>query len=194
LDIRGLVNHAAQRGRQQRRELRADQLQIDSIIEAIDRIANTTQFGGQKLINGNYEYTVSGLAASAIDTLTVFGARVPQNSFQNITVEVTKAAETAQVAFSAGSGLTENVTIEVKGSRGMEVISLTSGSTATTIAEAINKSSYMTGVIRDFERRVVMRATAILGLDASFRSSRSMAASLSAPAPRLQTPSSKPAC
>ena len=146
LDVRGLINHAANEGANSPEELRADQLQIDSIIEAIDRIANTTQFGGEKLINGNYEYTVSGLAASAIQTLTVFGARVPQGSFQNITVQVTQAAETAQVVFSAGAGLTENVTIEVKGNLGMEVISLTSGATASNIADAINKSTYMTGV------------------------------------------------
>lgn len=166
LDIRGLINHAANEGANSDEELRADQLQIDSIIEAIDRIANTTQFGGQKLINGNYEYTVSGLAASAIDTLTVFGARVPQNSFQNITVEVTKAAETAQVAFNASGGLTENVTIEVKGSRGMEVISLTSGSTASTIAEAINKSSYMTGVSATLSGAYVLLNSQDYGSDA----------------------------
>jgi len=145
LDIRALTNHAANTGAISQDELKADQLQVDSIIESIDRIANTTQFGGEKLINGNYEYSVSGIAASAITTLTVFGARVPQNSFQTVTVEVTQSAQTAQVVFS-GAAITENVTIEVKGSEGMEVISLTSGSTIANIASAINKSTYSTGV------------------------------------------------
>ncbi len=146
LDIRGLINHAANEGANSPEELLADQLQVDSIIEAIDRIANTTQFGGQKLINGDYAYSVSGLTASAIQTLTVFGARVPQGSFQDITVQVTQAAETAEVVFDAGAGLAENVTIELKGNLGMEVISLTSGSVASAIAAAINKSTYVTGV------------------------------------------------
>ena len=63
LDVRGLINHAANDGAIGAEELKADQLQIDSIIEAIDRIVNTTQFGGEKLINGNYQYTMSGVTA-----------------------------------------------------------------------------------------------------------------------------------
>jgi len=146
LDIRGLIIHAANLGANSEEELKADQLQIDSIIEAIDRIANTTQFGGQKLINGNYEYTTSGIQASAISMLTVFGARVPKGSYQNVTVEVTQSAQTAQVVFSAGAGLTENVTIQVAGTTGTEVLSFISGSTAASIASGINAVSYATGV------------------------------------------------
>jgi len=146
LDIRGLINHAANEGAISQDEIRADQLQIDSLIEAIDRIANTTQFGGEKLINGNFEYNVSGVATSSITALTIFGARVPSGSYQGVTVEVTQSAQTAQVTFSAGTGLTENVTIEVKGNLGTEVISLTSGSNASSIAAAINNAKQTTGV------------------------------------------------
>jgi len=145
LDMQALVNHAANTGAISEEEIDADQLQIDSLIEAIDRIANTTQFGGRKLLNGNYEYTVSGVAASSITDVTLFGARVPPNSFQNVTLEVYSSAQTAQVVFS-GTGITENVTIEIKGLDGTEVISLTSGSTATNIVRAINDVAYTTGV------------------------------------------------
>jgi len=147
LDVRGLVNHAANEGAISDEEIRADQLQIDSIIEAIDRIANTTQFGGEKLINGNYQYNVSGLAASSITAMTVFGARVPEGGHQDVTVQVTQSAETAQLQFAAGSaGLSANVTIEVKGNQGMEVISLTSGTAASGIVAAINNVQATTGV------------------------------------------------
>lgn len=146
LDIRGLIVHAANVGANSQEELKADQLQIDSIIESIDRIANTTQFGGQKLINGNYAYTSSGISASAITTLAIFGARVPENSYQNVNVEVTQSAQTAQVVFSAGGGLAENVTIEVKGNLGLEVLSFTSGTAASGIAAGINAVAYATGV------------------------------------------------
>ena len=146
LDIRGLVNHVANVGAISSEEVEADQLQIDSIIEAIDRISNTTQFGGRKLINGNFEYTTSGIDATAITTMTVFGARVPPNSYQNVTVEVTQSAQTAQVTFSAGAGLTENVTIEIKGNGGMEVVTITSGMNATSITNTINAVADTTGV------------------------------------------------
>ena len=145
LDVRGLINHAANEGANSSAELKADQLQVDSLLEAIDRIANTTQFGGKKLINGNMAYTLSALPTSAISTATIFGARVPDNSYTTVVVEVTSSAETAGVVFS-GSAVTENVTIEVKGNLGTEIISLTSGSSASQIAASINANTATTGI------------------------------------------------
>ncbi len=150
LDIRGLINHGANDGAISQSELEADQLQVDSLLEAIDRITNTTQFGGEKLINGNFQYTVSGLATSAIATATIFGARVPDNSSQNVAVQVTTSAQTAQLIFQFTTGaaatLSANSVIEIIGNLGTEVIAFTSGSTATQLATAINNSSNTTGV------------------------------------------------
>ncbi len=145
LDMRALINHAANEGANSAEELKADQLQVDSLIEAIDRIANTTQFGGEKLIDGNFGYTLSGVTASSIAHVTVFGAHVPPNDFSTVAVEVTSSAETARVAF-AGSSITNNVTLEIKGNLGTEVLTLTSSSSADDIATAINKITYATGV------------------------------------------------
>ncbi len=145
LDMRALINHSANSGAIGEEELAADQLQVDSLIEAIDRIANTTQFGGEKLVNGNFAYTLSGVAASAITNVTVFGARVPENASTNVVVQVTNSAETARVIF-AGASTTNNLTIEVSGSLGTEVLSLASSSPAASVATAINKVAYATGV------------------------------------------------
>ncbi|MEP0841566.1 MAG: flagellin, partial [Phycisphaerae bacterium] len=128
LDIRGLITHAANRGAISDSEREADQLQIDSLLESIDRIAGTTQFGGEKLINGNFAYTVSGLAASAIANATIFGARVPEGSTQGVTVEVTGSAQTARVDYT-GSAIVGNVTIELTGNFGTEIFSFASGTT-----------------------------------------------------------------
>ena len=149
LDIRGLVIHSANTGANSTEELRADQLQIDSLLEAIDRIANTTQFGGEKLINGNFEYNVSGIVASQIATATLFGARVPVGGFQNVTVEVASVASTAALDFqftTAGATLSANATIELQGTLGTEIISFTSGSNAAAVAAAINNVAQTTGV------------------------------------------------
>lgn len=166
LDIQGLINHAANEGAISSEEIKADQLQVDSIIEAIDRIANTTQFGGEKLVNGNFEYSASGVSASAITTTTIFGAKVPPDSYQNITVEVTQSAETAQVVYS-GTGLSENVTIEVRGNAGMEVISLTSGSTNADIVTAINDTTYATGASATLSGGSVVISSNTYGEDAT---------------------------
>jgi flagellin len=145
LDVRGLINHAANDGANSDQELQADQLQIDSLLESIDRIANTTQFGGDKLINGNLAYSLSGLAASAIATATVFGARVPQGAYLDVVAEITGSAQTAQVTY-AGSAVSGNITIEVAGTRGTETFSFASGLGIDKVALAINSFSELTGV------------------------------------------------
>ncbi len=64
--MRALINNSANDGAISDEERAADQLQIDSLLEAIDRIANTTQFGGEKLINGNMDYRLSSVDATSI--------------------------------------------------------------------------------------------------------------------------------
>jgi flagellin len=146
LDMRALINHAANEGANSKDELKADQLQIDSLVEAIDRIANTTQFGGEKLINGNFGYTMSGVVAADIKNVTVFGARVPDNGSSKINVEVTQSAQTAEAVVNVNTTLADNVTLEISGIYGTEVLSLTTGSTAANIATAINEVASTTGV------------------------------------------------
>lgn len=145
LDMRALINHAANEGANSEQELEADQLQIDSLVEAIDRIANTTQFGGEKLVNGNFGYTMSGVAAADITNVTVFGARVPDNGSTNVVVETTLSAQTAQASLAIDE-LTDNLTLEIGGVNGTEVLALTSGTTAANIAIAINRVATTTGV------------------------------------------------
>jgi flagellin len=147
LDIHQLTNHAANDGAVSRTEQEADQLQIDSILEAIDRIANTTQFAGEKLINGNMAYTLSGVATSAIANTTFFAARVPDNGATEITVDVIASAQTAQMVFAGVSGgLDHSVLLEMKGTLGTEIIALTSGSSASRIAATVNQNKITTGI------------------------------------------------
>jgi len=146
LDVRGLINHAANEGANSQEELQADQLQIDSLLEAIDRIANTTQFGGEKLINGNLGYSTSGLTTTEIATATVFGARVPDNASTSVVVEVTTVAETAGVVYAASGLSAANVTIELRGNKGTEIISMAGSSSAAQIATSVNNNIATTGV------------------------------------------------
>jgi len=47
------------RARSRRKEIAANQIQVDSILNSINRSANTTQFNGVKLLNGSLDYTTS---------------------------------------------------------------------------------------------------------------------------------------
>ncbi|MED5576178.1 MAG: flagellin, partial [Planctomycetota bacterium] len=51
-DIRGLVVEAANTGAMSEEQIAANQLQVDSSLEAIDRIAQTTTYQGRKLLDG----------------------------------------------------------------------------------------------------------------------------------------------
>src|SRR2546421_2431272 len=71
LEVQGLTNQAANTGALSPDEIKANQLQVDAIVNSINRIGNTTQFNGVKLLNGTLNYTTSGIAASALSVVQI---------------------------------------------------------------------------------------------------------------------------
>ncbi len=65
-DIRGLVVEAANSGALSDEEIAANQLQIDSSLEAINRIAQTTTFQGRKLLDGSLDFVSTAGAVSSV--------------------------------------------------------------------------------------------------------------------------------
>lgn len=59
-DVRNLVQSSANKGAISSDEIQANQVQVDNALDAITRIAQTTVFGGQKLLNGTKSFSVSG--------------------------------------------------------------------------------------------------------------------------------------
>ncbi len=59
-DIRGLVQASANQGAISSAEIAANQVQVDSAIESIDRIGQTTVFGGDLLLNGSKAFNIAG--------------------------------------------------------------------------------------------------------------------------------------
>jgi flagellin len=156
VEVQGLVGQSANEAGMSAEERDANQLQIDSILSSIDRIANATSFQGTKLLNGNFEYNLSGsyTAANGFADVTVNAARLSDaaGSTQAVTVTVTQSARTARagILLSAG-GIIENqgsgtVTFEIAGSRGAQQFSFASGTAAANIITAINAFKDATGV------------------------------------------------
>src|SRR5688500_9059902 len=56
-ELTSLVGQAANSGGLSTEEVQANQLQVDSILSTINRIAGSTAFQGTKLLNGNYDYS-----------------------------------------------------------------------------------------------------------------------------------------
>ena len=76
VELQSLVTSTANEAGVSSEEKEANQLQIDSILQNIDRIANSTSFQGIKLLNGNFEYTTTGVDQAEIDDLNTEIARL----------------------------------------------------------------------------------------------------------------------
>lgn len=114
-DIRGLVVEAANSGAVSPDEIAANQLQVDSSLEAINRIAQTTTFQGRKLLDGSLDFiTSNGTGAANIKNLKIDQANLGATGSIAVTINVSTAATKAAVdisGFAAGAAATETLTI-----------------------------------------------------------------------------------
>ena len=69
--IKGLVVASANSGALSPAEIAANQLQVDSAVQSITRIANTTTFDGLNLLNGSLDYVTSGVTSTAISSVSI---------------------------------------------------------------------------------------------------------------------------
>src|SRR5437667_11083620 len=86
LNIKDLVVEAANSGAISPDEIAANQLQVDSAVESITRISNTTTFAGLHLINGSLDYITSGVNTNIIDALHIHQANFGTTA--NIPVQI----------------------------------------------------------------------------------------------------------
>jgi len=123
-DIRGLISEAANTGAMSDEQLDANQLQVDSSLEAIDRIAQVTQFQGKRLLDGNLDFITTGVSSSQITDLQIDQAKYAANTVTD----------------------TNGVVLEVGGNKGYEAFSFGYGSSVSAMADAINLVSDALGV------------------------------------------------
>lgn len=165
-DIRGLVSEAANSGALSDEQITANQLQVDSSLEAIDRIAQTTSFQGRRLLDGSLDFltssvgTVDPRASGTIGSVTdafatgSFGAADDANA----TITLSGAAGLGGLSFtaiSAGSTLNGTKVEYVFDSGGSAsatfagnalTITLTAGTTAADVATIVNALTASTGI------------------------------------------------
>ncbi|WP_144395165.1 flagellin [Pleionea sediminis] len=152
-------------GASERAALQAEVAQLQS---ELDRIANTTSFGSQKILDGTFGTKSFQVGAQAYETITVNtgDARASsigsfQINFDNTATNVlggTIAAPgtavditTGTTATTAGSGIVlanslAGTTLTVSGSLGTDDVVYAAGTTAADVASAINAKTDDTGV------------------------------------------------
>jgi flagellin len=96
-DIRGLVVEAANSGVLSSEQIQANQLQVDSSLDAIDRIASVTTFQGRKILDGSLDFTTSGSNPS-ITNLQINAANLGSAGSVAVAVDITAAATQATLS------------------------------------------------------------------------------------------------
>jgi flagellin len=148
-ELQGLVTGAANTAGLSESEKSANQLQIDSILQAIDRIAGATTFQGVKLLNGNFDYKTSNVAAGISD-LKVNGAKY-NGANMDLNVNVTQSAQRGALFLDMGGanlnlGTGSSFVVEVGGATGSRELTFSSGTSLANISAAINNLSDVTGI------------------------------------------------
>ncbi len=159
IDINSLLVTSANDGALSDEEIEANQLQIDSAINSIDRIANSTEFQGIKLLNGNRDYTTTGISSTAFDNMKLNSAKllaVSNNAVDlramTVSVAIVVSAQRAEISTTGGTegftgALTNKTTVQIGSNRGTAELTFASGTTQAEIMSAINRVKDITGVI-----------------------------------------------
>lgn len=163
LELESLIDQSANEAGLTSAEVAANQVQIDSILASVDRLAEATAFGDKKLLNGNFAFTTSGVnvieatgsAVTQLDRVQINAAKIPNGSFRQVNLNVVTASTlglvSAVAAGTTASGVANGTlngatTLQIRGQFGSEILSFASGTTTAAIATAINASSQLTGV------------------------------------------------
>jgi flagellin len=150
-DIRGLAVQAANSGVLSDEQIAANQLQVDSSLEAIDRIAKVTTFQGRKLLDGSLDFTKAYTAGgSTVADLTINSANLGTTG--SLAVSVTISAGATQ-ALITNNGLGGSTVTQATGP-----LTLTGGNTLTLTAAANGAAD---GVVGNTTDVIFQQATGI---------------------------------
>ncbi len=150
-ELQGLITATANTAGLSKSEKEANQLQIDSILQTIDRIADATSFQGNKLLNGRLDFNVTTVDTGVTD-FAVNGAKLAQGQNLAVKAVVTTSAQQAGLYLSTNGALNLNggtnsaFTFEIAGALGSRELSFASGTQITDIVAAINTFTDVTGV------------------------------------------------
>jgi flagellin len=144
-DIRGLVTESANEGALSDAQVAANQLQIDSSLEALNRIAQTTTFQGRRLLDGSLDFiTTAGSNFGNIADLKIDQANLGATGSVAVSVNVSTAATQAAVNVTnipAVSGTlvaaTANVTVTNSAAQAAGTVTLDTASDASFTLTAV---------------------------------------------------------
>jgi len=147
-ELQGLITSSSSSAGISNAERQANQLQVDSILQTIDRISGATSFQGVKLLNGSFDFRTSNVASGIAD-YRINAAKYAGGSLDT-DILVTGSAQQAGFFLSFGAtsidtGVNSQFTIEVGGTLGSRQLTFSSSTTLVNIAAAVNSFASVTG-------------------------------------------------
>jgi len=145
-DLEELIDKSANEAGISEDERAANQLEIDAILDSINRIATSTEFQGRKLLNGELDYTTSAVSTTDFQEVRINSAKIPEGGYRTVLVEVTASAQLATLTYAASATGPGTTTLEITGNYGTETLSFGSNTAISAIAAAVNTARDLTGV------------------------------------------------
>ena len=143
--IRGLVNEAANTGTMSLEMLKANQMQVDMMLDSIDRIASQTNFMGRKLLDGSLDFEVAGVNRTEIQDLHIYEVKFSDSGPIDVEVKLHEAAEKAALYYAHSVAQTD-VELTIGGNLGQVTQRFSQGATVADIAAFVNGTTSATGV------------------------------------------------
>jgi flagellin len=160
LELESLVDQTANEAGITQDEVNANQLQIDAILQSINRLADSSAFGDKKLLDGTLDFVTSGVnideatgtALDHINMVQINSSKMAPGAYRQVNIHVSSGSQFAYISAQGAAGAfgtgaaTSAITVQIRGNFGSEILSFASGTAAGSIRDAINASTALTGV------------------------------------------------
>ena len=133
------------------------QQEVSQLQQELNRVANTTQFNGQNVLDGSLSSTQFQVGANANQTINVGIASAKASDIGNFSLGSTGSSSTATAAsttVAANSISTQTLTIAGNGQN--PTVGITAGSSAKDVADKVNTKTSLTGVSASAETQATL--------------------------------------
>ena len=122
------------------------QQEVGQLVAELDRISQTTEFNGQKLLDGTFGTAQFQVGANANQTIIAATANLRTNTYGNNQNTSANGAGAPTSGAAWGANSTTSGSVVINGSRGSATVNIADNQTAKTIADNINLVGATTGV------------------------------------------------
>ncbi len=129
--------------------------EVGQLVAELDRIAQSTEFNGQKLLDGTFGTAQFQIGANAGQVIVAATANGRTNQYgNNQAINSVAAMSMAATGAAWGANGITGETVNINGAAGSAAVVIANNDTAKTVATAINQQSPITGVTADAQTDV----------------------------------------